>query len=241
MTDPALAALLEVQAADITTDQLGHRRATLPSKAALADEEAAMTAIDADLEPRERRSADLRRSQRRLEDEIATVETKAAAEDATLYSGTVRSPRELQALQQEVASLRKRARALEDDLLEILEESETLDAELARLHDRRAGHATAAEGLRVEVVEDEAGVAEELSATAARREEAAGHVPGDLLATYATLRRRLDGVAVARLEGNRCGGCHLTLPATEVDAVRRAPPGEVVRHEECGRILVRIT
>jgi len=239
MADPALDALLEVQAADLTADQLGHRRTALPQRAALATEETAMAVIDADLEPRARRAADLTRSQRRLEDEIATIEAKATSEDATLYSGTVRSPRELQALQQEVASLRKRARSLEDDLLVILEESETLDAEVARLRDRRSGHAASSDGLRAEVVEAEATIAEELSATSRQREDAAARVPADLLETYGVLRRRLDGVAVARLEGNRCGGCHLTLPATEVDAVRKAPPGEVVRHEECGRILVR--
>lgn len=198
-----------------------------------------MAGIDTHLEPRRRLAADLTRSQRRLEDEIATIEAKATSENATLYSGTVRSPRELQALQDEVASLRRRIRSLEDDLLEILEESETLGAELARLLDRRAGHAAEADGLRTAVAEHEAAIAEELSGTALRREEAAARVPDDLLETYAALRQRLDGVAVARLEGNRCGGCHLTLPATEVDAVRRAPSGELVRHEECGRILVR--
>jgi predicted nucleic acid-binding Zn-ribbon protein len=43
---------------------------------------------------------------------------------------------------------------------------------------------------------------------------------------------------VARLAGARCGGCHLTLPATELDGIRRAPPDTVSRCEQCNRILV---
>ncbi|MGH9139237.1 MAG: C4-type zinc ribbon domain-containing protein [Acidimicrobiales bacterium] len=44
---------------------------------------------------------------------------------------------------------------------------------------------------------------------------------------------------MAKLEGNRCLGCHLALPAAEVEAVRRVPPDEVPTCPECGRLLVR--
>ena len=50
---------------------------------------------------------------------------------------------------------------------------------------------------------------------------------------------RFDGVAVARLVGSHCDGCHLTLPAMELDRIRHLPEGELVTCEQCGRILVR--
>jgi predicted nucleic acid-binding Zn-ribbon protein len=59
------------------------------------------------------------------------------------------------------------------------------------------------------------------------------------MARYERLRAKLDGVAVARLEGDLCLGCHVSLPAMEVDAIRHAPPDVVAVHEDCGRILVR--
>jgi len=67
----------------------------------------------------------------------------------------------------------------------------------------------------------------------------AAQVPAELLARYERLRAKLAGTGAARLVGESCGGCHLTLPAMEVDRIRRAPPDEVLTCDQCGRILVR--
>jgi predicted nucleic acid-binding Zn-ribbon protein len=73
---------------------------------------------------------------------------------------------------------------------------------------------------------------------AARRQEAAGPIAPELLATYERLRARLGGVGVARVVGNHCDGCHLTLSATELDQLRHLPEGEIPTCEQCSRILV---
>ena len=54
-----------------------------------------------------------------------------------MYSGSITSPRELQAMQTEVEQLRRHQRALEDRELELMESQEAIDAELARA--RRPG------------------------------------------------------------------------------------------------------
>ena len=74
--------------------------------------------------------------------------------------------------------------------------------------------------------------------TEARRAAAAG-VADSLMATYERLRQRLGGVGAARLVGSSCTGCHLKLPATEVDRIKREPPDALIFCESCGRILVR--
>lgn len=238
MAEEPLEALLEVQAFDVAVDQLQHRRRTLPARAAVADADAALASLERAVTEVGTRAAELGRASKRLEDEVATVEAKAADADRKLYSGTVTAPRELQALQDDVASLRKRASALEDELLEVMEEAEPVDAELAGLEAERAAIGTRRDAAAAELAEAEAAVDVELADAEKRRAQVAAGLPADLLSTYERLRARLDGVGVARLEGNRCTGCHLTLPATEVDAVRRAAPGTVLFHEECGRILV---
>ena len=58
------------------------------------------------------------------------------------------------------------------------------------------------------------------------------------IARYDRLRARLGGVAVARLEGSRCGGCHLDLSAGELDQVRATGAGELADCPQCGRMLV---
>jgi uncharacterized protein len=239
MTDAALRGLLDVQELDLAADQLHHRRASLPERLALAEEQAAIARLDVELSELTARSDELRRTQRRLEDEVASIEAKAADHDRKLYAGTVTSPRELQAMQAEVEGLRRRASALEDEILEVMEAVDPIDADRTRLDERIEEHQEEAARLSSAVAEAEAAIDAERADVAARRVAAAEAVAPALLARYEALRAELGGIGVARLEAGRCTGCHLSLPATELDAVRRAPADEITVHEECGRILVR--
>ena len=110
---------------------------------------------------------------------------------------------------------------------------------MERLTAARATAAAEAERLAAAVVEQERDIDAESAGIRAERETAAADIPGDLLARYEKLRAKLDGVGVARLQGDLCLGCHVSLPAMEVDAIRHSPEGTIVTHEECGRILVR--
>jgi predicted nucleic acid-binding Zn-ribbon protein len=231
--------LLDVQEHDTKIDQLRHRRASLPERAALTEREAALVGIEAERGKLEERLAELRRSQKRLEDDVATIETKAAAENLRMYSGTVTSPRELQAMQEEIDALGRRQRELEDEVLQLMELAEPVEEELAALAARTDSLVAEAGDLRAAIAAAEAVLDGELELVLQEREPLVSDLPDGLLATYEKLRGQFGGVAVARLEGGQCLGCHLSLPATEVEAVRRAGPDEVVIHEECGRILVR--
>jgi len=231
--------LLALQDRDLHADQLRHRRATLPERAALGDQERALHELDAARPTVAERLGALERSQKRLEDEVASLTEKQAHEGTKLYSGTVTSPRELQAIQDEIELLARRQGALEDELLEIMEQAEPVQAELEGLDRRHTELLVEVDRLRTTLGDAERVVDDELAAVDAERQAIASELPADLLATYEKLRARLGGVAVARLEGSQCLGCHLSLPATEVDAIRHAAPDAVVTHEECGRILVR--
>lgn len=238
MPDP-LQVLLDVQAHDLAADQLRHRRATLPERLALAEQEAAIARLDIEVDELRARLADLDRSQRRIEDEVATLAAKGEAENKRLYSGTVTSPRELQAMQEEIDGLARRQRDLEDNVLEIMEAGEPVREEVDRLESVREERAAEAARLGEVIAAGEAEIDAELAVVLGERDGIAADVPDDLLTMYERLRDRLGGVGVARLDGIQCTGCHLSLPATEVDAIRHATPGNVVFHEECGRILVR--
>jgi predicted nucleic acid-binding Zn-ribbon protein len=45
-------------------------------------------------------------------------------------------------------------------------------------------------------------------------------------------------VAVAKLDGSRCSGCHLDLSRSELDAVKHVGAGEFADCPQCGRLLV---
>ena len=231
--------LLRVQEHDSAADRLRHRRRTLPELAQLAAAEDELSRLEATLAGVEGRAAEAARAQKRLEDELGTVEAKIAELDTRLYSGTVTIPRELQAMQAEGDALRARRSTLEDHVLDAMGEREPLDDEVARLERRRVELDAEGSRLRAAVAEAQAAIDKELAAELEAREGAVSAVPADLLSLYEQLRARLDGVAAAPLVNGRCGGCHLALPATEVDRIRREPPEVLIRCDQCSRILVR--
>jgi predicted nucleic acid-binding Zn-ribbon protein len=128
---------------------------------------------------------------------------------------------------------------LEDQVLEILEVREPLDAQVADVTAQIGAIEARARSAATELAAAEAVIDRELEQLAGERSRAAEGIPADVLATYERLRARLDGVAVARLSGNHCDGCHLALPAAELDRIRHLPAQALVTCDQCGRILVR--
>ena len=231
--------LLRVQEHDTAADRLRHRRDHLPELAELAATEEELARLEATLTDVDAKATEAARAQRRLEGELSLLESKITELDAKLYSGVVSATRELQAMQSEVATMRERRAALEDEVLESMGARETLDEQLAGLTERRSELDAQGARLRAAVAEGQAEVDRKLAVEAAARAEAADAIPADVGALYEQLRAHLGGVAAAPLVNGRCGGCHLALPATEIDRLRKEPADALVRCEQCERILVR--
>jgi predicted nucleic acid-binding Zn-ribbon protein len=231
--------LLVVQEHDTAADQLEHRKLALPERAELEQVMADLAGLEGRVAEVEEQRHELGRSQQRLEDEIASLNDKAAQHDKALYSGTVSNPRELQAMQDEIAALRRRVSQLEDQELELMEQIEPLDADLAKLEAERAALDGRAAALRGAIAEGEVAIDGELATVRAERDAAASSIAADLMAQYDQMRPKLGGIAIARLVGGHCQGCHLALSAVEVDRIRKLPPEEPATCEECGRLLAR--
>lgn len=230
--------LLQVQDHDTAADRIRHRRATLPELAELASIADRLSVLETALAEVERRRDDVAGREQRLDHEVAALTAKAAEVSGVLYSGSVGAIRELQAMEAEIVALRRRRSALEDELFEAMEEREPLDTEIGELQRERQRLDAEAARLRAVVAEAQSALDRQLEAETQARTAAAAGLPPDLVGLYEQLRARSDGIGAARLVNGRCGGCHLALPATEVDRLRRQPPGTLQRCEQCGRILV---
>jgi predicted nucleic acid-binding Zn-ribbon protein len=239
VTAADLGVLLSVQDLDTSLDQHHRRRAGLQERAELAAMDARLAAAG------ERRAAAAARRdqvaarQDALERELGVTEARRAEINKRLYGGTVSATRDLQAMAAEVETLTARASGIEDLVYQVMEEREPFDAEVADI-DRELRYVG---GARAEVqgrlAAAEAGIDADIELVTGQRAEAAARVPADLLAVYEELRSRLGGVGAARLVGPRCSGCHLTLPATELDRLRKGAPDTLVFCDQCGRILIR--
>jgi predicted nucleic acid-binding Zn-ribbon protein len=239
MSAAPLVELLAVQDIDTARDQVRHRRTHHPARAELA----ALAAADLAAAPK-RAQAEAARDeaagrQAQLEAELAATEQRRAEHSKRLYSGAVSASRELQALAADIESLDRRASDLEDAVLAVLDEREPYDAAVAALDVERADRVARRAVAVAELARGEEELDAELAVLDERRAAAAEGVPADLLATYDRIRAQLGGVGAAPLVGNHCGGCHLVLPATELDRLKYQSDDAVVTCDNCGRILVR--
>lgn len=238
MSADELERLLVVQEHDLALDRLRHRRDSLPERGALTEVRRRLDGIAHDLAELGAQRDVVRAEEKRLDDEAEALGARAAEVDQKLYSGTVTSPRELQAMQADIDMLKKHRSDLEDRELEVMEQRESLDTEIgAREQITQAGNAEA-ERLTGVIAEVEREIDEEAAAEQKARADAAAGIADALLRDYETRRARNRGAGAARLIGATCQACHLSIPSTEAEQIRRAAGATVAYCDNCGAILV---
>lgn len=235
----ALNTLLRIQDLDSTLDALRHQRATLPEFDELASTQAEAAEVDAAAAVVQEERHDLERSQKRYEDEVALLEDRINAENAKLYGGDVTGMKDLQALQDEIAGLGDRRTLVEDQILEIMEAAEPVDAKLADFAQQKTALDQRGATIENRITQRQSEIDGEIGDTEGQRSDHAAAISAELLAEYERIRSQPGTVGVAKLVGSTCHGCHLELPAVEVDRLKKLPADELVHCEECGCILVR--
>ena len=172
---------------------------------------------------------------RRAEENAQEQRVKIEQTEATLYSGKVRNPKELQDLQNESAALKRYRSVLEDRQLEAMitvEEAEAVQqAALNELEAVRAQY----ERQRSELTNEQTGLLKDVSRMESEREAATSSLSTEELSLYNQLRQQRRGIAVAKVTDNACSACGSTLNATLLNAARS--PNQITRCSSCGRIL----
>ncbi|MBT2211120.1 MULTISPECIES: zinc ribbon domain-containing protein [Actinomadura] len=231
--------LIDLQDLDSSLDRLAHRRRTLPELAGIERLDGRLTELRDAIVAAETEVGDLEREQRKAEQDVDQVRTRADRDRGRLDSGQVTSAKDLSGLQAEIESLTRRQSDLEEVVLEIMERTEeaqgrvaALRAEQAAAQEELSGLVRARDAVQHEI-DDEAGT------TSTARTAVAKDVPEDLLALYEKLRGQFGGVGAAKLFRGACQGCHLALNTVDLNRIRAAAQDEVIRCEECRRILVR--
>jgi predicted nucleic acid-binding Zn-ribbon protein len=231
--------LLDVQALDTRLDQLAHRRRTLPEHAALAELETELGVLRDQQVEAETEQSDLARELKKAEGDVDQVRARAERDQQRLDAGQVSSPKELEGLQHEITTLGNRQGDLEEVVLEImerLESSQSRSSELSAQQEAAQARVAALTASRDTTTGEIDAETENLQA---QRATQAGSLAEDLVALYEKIREQQGGVGAAELRQRRCGGCRLELNNVEINELRDADPDEVMRCDECRRILVR--
>jgi hypothetical protein len=181
---------------------------------------------------------DVQREVAKAESDVQLVRDRSARDQARLDSGTG-TAKDLQALQHELESLARRQSELEDVELEVMERAEDAESAATQLTAERDTLATQIDEATAERDRTLRELDAEATSVAAPRPDIVAGVGEDLVALYEKIRAHSGGLGAAPLRQRRCGGCQLELNNVEVNRIKAAPADEVLRCEECRRILIR--
>lgn len=230
---PQFEELWNLQQIDTEIHRLKRERGRLDDGAALRQSfDAAARGVDA-LDARLRK---LRAELADAELELKKIEGKKAEFERRLYEGKTTNPKELQAMEQEIAMLGRQRGRLDEAVLTLMDGIETTTAELGAATGQR-DEAEARWRAQDELFRREtARIDSELGSLAPRRDAAAKALQPPTLARYENLRSRLSNVAVARLIDSTCSACHTHMAA---GIARKIQAGEAYMYcENCTRFLI---
>jgi predicted nucleic acid-binding Zn-ribbon protein len=227
--------LHQLQLVDSSLDQLAYRRNHLYERkqfdASRAGSAAARAALDANVA----RRAELDAEYARMEASGREIDKKVTRLEGQMRNVVV--TREAEAIQREIATLRAERDRGDEAGLGLLDESETLSAAVPSLEATIASCAETEAACAATLRSTEEELDAQVQALRAERDQHATALPAALVARYEQLRPTFKGVAVARLQGTRCTGCHLDLSRVEIEAVRAVPAGEIPECPQCARLL----
>lgn len=229
--------LLDLAGVDAELTRIAHRRTALPEQqeverleAERIDRKDASVAVEIQID-------DIDRDIRKLEGEVDAVRQREDRDRNLLQSGNV-GPKQLTELEHELGSLVRRQGLLEDELLEVMEQREALQAD----HDHAGAQLSQAEEELIDAKRRRDDAVADLNKSqercAADRERLVGDFPADFLAIYEK-QRGLGGPGAALLQARRCGACRIEIDRGEISRIAATPADVVVRCPECNAIMVR--
>ncbi len=231
--------LLQIQDRDKSIAALRHQKSNLPERQEIADLLEALSTLQKKKDFVSKELISKEDDQQRLEDEVNAIEERVSEQEANLYSGEVSAIKDLQAIQGDIAGLQERKRLVEDQTIVVMEQIEPLKTLFDQLEIEEKTNSEQQAELEAALLRKEQSIEKQIEDVEAERSELALDTSPALLEIYEKIRKQSGNIAVAQLNGMTCKGCHLDLPAVEVDRLKKLPPDQLVHCEECGCILVR--
>ena len=231
--------LLALQALDSSLLQLAHKVKNLPLLKTLEEKITAHASARDLCIAAETEKSDIKHELSRVEVDVEQVVSRIEKDEKRLSAG-LGTPKELEQLQHELASLAKRRSELEDVELEVMVRVEGIDQRISQLSSERDSLAKEIENLKRDKENSIAEIESAIKKTEQDRADLVSKIEADLLSLYEKIRASGDGIGAARLNGDKCDGCHLTMNSAEITRIKALPDDDVVRCEECRRILIRV-
>ena len=222
--------LYQLQELDLEIEQ---EEQSLAQKSAQLGDRTVLDDAHAKLDSEQKALEELRHRHRDAEAEVDDVLSKISATEEQLYGGKVTNPKELSGLQHEVATLKEKGDDLENKALEIIDQVETAEKNLAAATEAYAALEEEWQREQKQLSVDIEGLKASLADLTEKRRQLAGQIDSPTLKLYEKIRQQKKP-AVAKVEQGICHACRISLSAS---ALQRARSGQPVQCGTCGRIL----
>ncbi len=176
---------------------------------------------------------DTGKRQKEAEWVLEDLQQKVKQINDKLYGGKLKNPKELVNLDLESKELGKKVRKKEDELLELMSEAEDIQSNIKNISQELKRVTKEWQQKQQMLIQGKSDVEAKLTGLHQDREELARQISPEALSLYEQIRTTKEQ-AVAKVEGGRCQGCHITLPTTQW---QKAKAGNLVQCDSCNRIL----
>jgi len=224
--------LARLQKVDLQIDHLNVRLKEIDR---LLKENTAVREAEKSVNDAESDAGQSRRLLKSAEDSVEAQRIKIETNESALYGGKIRNPKELQDLQNDIASLKRHLSTLEDEQLNAMLALEESEAALKKA----SAVLVAVQGLFISQNADLAGerskINENLQRLTGEREAAVKPLTDESIAIYRRLRELKRGIAVSLAEDGACTACGSELRPEEMQSARS--PNTIIFCASCGRIL----
>jgi len=231
--------LIELQLIDSQITQAKVKLVNLPEREQIAAIHQRLENTAVELGVVETELADVAIDLRRSEVEVEQVEDRMKKDEQLLASGSV-APKEMEKLQHEIQTLTKRRGELEEGQLEIMIKVDAIQARVDELVGDQSGLKQLELELNIRLENASAEIDSAISKLSLDRSQLLPKIDSGVVDLYEKVRTSGAGIGAALLVGNKCDGCHLSINVIELERIKGLADDEIIRCEECRRILVRV-
>lgn len=222
--------IYELSQLDLKRHEIQRKLELFPRR--LEELAAERAALQGDLESKKGRLAEMERQRRDLEGSVQMAESRLKELQTKLNQ--IKTNKEYQAGLKEVADSKKETKQMEDKILQLMTDSETLKKEAGEAEEKAKGRSEAGEKEEAEIRAAEAGLSQELTSLDLRRSELLPGIEPSLLAQYEKIKK-FRPEAVASVVGGTCRGCHMQIPPQLTIQIRKSQ--SIYTCPSCHRIL----
>jgi predicted nucleic acid-binding Zn-ribbon protein len=229
--DEQLSLLIQLQEIDGKVRSLAEQKKRLPEF--LADLERRRGANKAELDNVKEGLQTAQKNKRDRDQDLEAGVQKVAKLKAR--TPEIKNNKEYQALLKEIETAEKENKAIEDDILVLMEKIDTAAAGITAAEQRAREEEAALQAEQKEREADFAKVEEELKDVEGARQELVHHIQPAVLSHYEKLLNSKAGVAIAEARAESCSGCYMSIPPQVFVNVKKNE--SIITCPHCARIL----